>query len=168
MTANVLLAVSLASPLIFAAVLWLTRAGAPRTRAAIVACLVAAVLSLGSDTLAVKLDWWAYPHGNDLLVTLALSVSGAFLFGGAAGLIGWRMMRAMGWTGAMTFLAGFVGLGLLRDHTLQANTDLFAFGVGPMPLLMASVGYLSLALAVQVTMLIMAGRPHRDALRSEP
>jgi hypothetical protein len=31
---------------------------------------------------------------------------------------------------------------------------------------MSAVGYLSLALAVQVTMLIMAGPPRRDALRA--
>lgn len=167
MAANILLAVSLASPLIFMAVLWLSRAGPERTRGAIVACLVAAVFSLGFDTLAAQLDWWSYPNGNDLLVTVALSVSGAFVFGGAAGLIGWRAMRAMGWTGAATFLATFVGIGLLRDHTLQANTDIFAFGEGPLPQLMAGLGYLSLALTVQVTMLLIAGNPQRDPLRNE-
>ena len=101
-----------------------------------------------------------------MLATLALALSVAFVFGGAAGLVGWRMMRAMGWTGVATFFAGFVGLGVLRDHLLAANTSLLVFGSGPMPQLMGALGYLSLALAVQVTMLVMAGPPRRDALRA--
>jgi len=69
------------------------------------------------------MDWWSYRAQGDVLAMLALSISGAFVFGGAAGLLGWRMMRASGWTGAVTFLAGFVGVGLLRDHTLQGEYD---------------------------------------------
>ena len=53
----------------------------------------------------------------------------------------------------------------LRDTLLAANTPLFVFGDGPAPQVMGAAGYLSLALAVQVTMLIMAGPPRRDALR---
>jgi hypothetical protein len=46
------------------------------------------------------------------------------------------------------------------------NTNLFAFGPAPMSQVMAAVGYLSLALVVQVTMLLMAGPPRRDELRA--
>ncbi len=166
MSATALLVVSLISPLIFAGVIWLTRAGAKRTSAALAACLAAAVFSLGWDALAVQMDWWSYRAHGDVLAMLALSISGAFVFGGAAGLLGWRMMRASGWTGAVTFLAGFVGVGLLRDHTLQANTTLFAFGAGPMQQVMAGVGYLSLAVTVQVTLLLIAGHPQRDQMRN--
>jgi hypothetical protein len=165
-TANLLLAVSLISPLVFAGMIWLTRAGGQRAMGAIIACFVAAVFSLGWDALAVRFGWWSFPTSRDLVDTMAVSLFGAFVFGGTAGLIGWRMMRAMGWTGAVTFLAAFVGIGLLRDHTLQANTGMFAFGDGPMPQVMAGVGYLSLALTVQITMLIVAGPPRRDALRA--
>jgi hypothetical protein len=164
--ATVLLAVSLISPLVFAGMLWLTRAGAKRAQAAIIGCLVAAVFSLCWDALAVQMHWWTFPSSSDLLATLALSISGVFLFGGTAGLIGWRMMRSGGWTGAATFISGFVGLGLLRDHLLDANTTLFDFGAGPIGQIMAGVGYLSLALIVQITMLIVGGHPRRDELRA--
>lgn len=166
MNANFLLAVCLASPLLFAALVWLTRAGSKRTRAAVAGCLTAAIFSLGWDALAKQMHWWSYPTGNDVLAILALSISGAFVFGGAAGLVGWRTMRAMGWTGVATFLAAFVGVGMLRDHTLQANTDIFAFGEGAIPQVMAAIGYLTMALTVQVTMLIMAGPPRSDELRA--
>jgi len=151
---------------VFAAVVWLTRAGSRRAMGALAGGVVAALFNIAWDSLARQQDWWTYPDTNDVLATLALALSVAFVFGGAAGLIGWRMMRAMGWTGVATFFAGFVGLGVLRDHLLAANTTLLVFGAGPMPQLMGALGYLSLALAVQVTMLVMAGPPRRDALRA--
>ena len=146
--------------------IWLTRAGAKRTQAAIIGCLAAAVFSLCWDALAVQMEWWSFPASADLIATLALSSFGAFIFGGAAGLIGWRMMRSGGWIGAATFGSAFVGIGLLRDHLLGAYTQLFAFGAGPMPQVMAGMGYLSLALVVQITMLIVGGRPRCDELRA--
>lgn len=145
---------------------WLSRAGSQRTRAAIAGCFTAAVFSLFWDALAVQMHWWSFPSSTDLIATLALSTFGAFVLGGAAGLVCWRMMRSSGWIGAATFLSGFVGIGLLRDHLLDANTALFAFGDGPMPQVMAGLGYLSLALTVQITMLIVVGPPRRDALRA--
>ncbi len=166
MSTGVLIAVCLASPAVFAALVWLTRAGGKRATAALAGGVVAALFNIGWDTLAEQQDWWTYPTTNDVLATLALALSVAFVFGGAAGLIGWRMMRAMGWTGVATFFAGFVGLGMLRDNLLATNTGLMVFGNGPMPQVMDAVGYLSLALAVQVTMLVMAGPPRRDELRA--
>jgi hypothetical protein len=161
----VLLIVCLASPAAFAATVWLTRAGGKRASAALAGGVVAAIFNIGWDALARQQGWWTYSVANDMLETLALALSVTFVFGGAAGLIGWRMMRAMGWTGVATFFAGFVGLGVLRDHLLAANTDMMVFGDGPMPQLMGALGYLTLALAVQVTMLAMAGPPRRDELR---
>ncbi len=166
MAANLLLAFSFVSPLIFAAVVWLSRAGARRTQAAIAACFVAAVFSLCWDALAVQMHWWSFPSSSDLVATLALSIFGAFVFGGTAALIGWRMMRSGGWTGAATFVCAFVGVSLMRDHMLDANTQLFAFGAGPTGQIMASVGYLMLALIGQITMLALAGHPRRDELRT--
>jgi hypothetical protein len=118
------------------------------------------------DALANAEGWWGYAFSEDLLAALALAMSVAFVFGASAGLIGWRMMRAMGWSGVATFFAGFVGLGVLRDHVLATNTTLFVFGDGLVPQIMGALGYLALALTVQVTMLLMAGPPRRDALRA--
>ena len=164
-TAYLLLVVCLGSPAIFAAAVWLTRAGSKRASAARAGGVLAALLNFGWATLAGRMDWWAYEVSGDTLATLALSISVAFVFGAAAGLVGWRMMRAMGWTGVATFFAGFVGLGMLRDHMLATNVSLFSFGPGAVPQVMGGIGYLSLAMAVQMTMLIMAGPPRRDALR---
>lgn len=165
-TADLLLALCVASPATFVAMLWLTRAGAKRATAALAGCATAAVFSVGWDALAARMGWWSYPSSGDLLTTLTVSITVAFLFGGVAGLAGWRMMRAMGWTGAVTFFVGFVGLGLIRDQVLEMNTNMFAVGPGPMPHVMGGVGYLTIALAVQVTMLVLAGPPTRDELRT--
>lgn len=166
MTAEVLLALCVASPVAFAAMVWLTRAGPKRAAAALAGCATAAVFNVGWDALAAQLGWWTYPSSGDLLATLAFSTTCAFLFGGAAGLAGWRIMRAMEWTGAITFFVAFVGVGLLRDHALEVNTTMMAFGPGPMPQVMSAIGYLTMALAVQITMLVVAGPPRSDAMRA--
>jgi hypothetical protein len=162
---NVLLAVSLVSPLLFAAMIWVTRAGPKRAMATLVSCITVTIFSLAWDALAARMGWWTYALEGNLLTTLALSMNIAFLFGGVAALCGWRAMRAMGWTGAFTFFFAFVGIGLLRDQLLQANTTVLDYGAGPMPQVMAGVGYLSMALIVQITMLVLAGPPTRDPLR---
>lgn len=166
MTADLLLVLCVVSPAIFVGTLWLTRAGAKRTVAALAGCATAAVFSVGWDGLAARMGWWSYPSSGDLLATLTVSITVAFLFGGVAGLAGWRMMRAMGWTGAVTFFVGFVGIGLIRDQVLEMNTTMFAVGPGPMPHVMGGVGYLTIALAVQITMLLLAGPPTSDELRT--
>lgn len=165
-TASFLVLVCLVSPAIFAATVWLTRASVKRATAALIGGVAAAIFSIGLDAVASRMDWWRYTVDGDWLAALALAVSVAFVFGAAAGLIGWRMMRAMGWTGVATFFAGYVGLGMLRDLLLATNTTLFVFGEGAEPQVMAAIGYVSLALAVQATMLVMAGPPTRDKLES--
>lgn len=165
-TAGILLLLSVVSPLIFVAMVWLTRAGSKRATAALVACISATVFSVCWDALAARMGWWSYPSSGDLVATLTQAITCAFVFGGAAGLAGWRIMRAMGWTGATTFFVGFVGIGLLRDYLLDTNTDLFSFGAGQMPQVMAAIGYLTMALVVQITMLLIAGPPRRDEMRT--
>jgi hypothetical protein len=161
----VLIALCLGSPAVFAVAVWLTRAGGKRASGALAGGVVAAVFHIGWDALARQQDWWTYSAANEMLETLALALLVTFVFGATAGLIGWRMMRAMGWTGVATFFAGFVGLGVLRDHVLATNTDLMSLGPGPMPALMGALGYLAVALTVQMTMLALAGLPTRDELR---
>lgn len=166
MSAGVLLLLSVVSPLVFVAMVWLTRAAPRRATAALVACVSATIFSVCWDALAARMGWWRYPSSGDLVATLTQAITCAFVFGGAAGLGGWRIMRAMGWTGATTFFVGFVGIGLLRDYLLDTNTTLFDFGEGSMPQVMAAVGYLTMALVVQITMLLIAGPPRCDEMRA--
>lgn len=128
---------------------------------------MAAIINIGWDALADRMDWWRYTFQSDAAAPLAVYIPVAFVFGAAAGLVGWRMMRAMGWIGAATFFAAYVGLGVLRDHVLASNTDVFVFGAEPEAQVMDALSYLSLALVVQFSMLIMAGLPRRDSLRAE-
>lgn len=166
-TTTFILVVCLVSPVIFAVSVRLTRAGSRRATAALAGGVVAAILTIGWDALADRMDWWRYTFTDDAVAPLALYIPVAFVFGAAAGLVGWRMMRAMGWTGVATFFAAFVGLGVLRDHVIASNTDAFVFGPGPEPHVIGALGYLSLALVVQLTMLVMAGLPKHDSLRAE-
>ncbi len=165
MSATYILVVCFLSPVIFTISVWLTRAGPRRATAALAGGVVAAILNIGWDVLAADMDWWSYNFTDDVIAPLGLYLPVAFVFGGAFGLIGWRMTRTFGWIGVALFFSAFVGLGVIRDHVLASQVGVFAFGPGIAPHVIDAVGYLTLALAVQATMLFMAGPPARDALR---
>lgn len=161
-----LLAIGLVSPVIFGVAVWLTRAGMKRTAAALAGGLVAAAINIGWDALAFRMDWWRYVITTDAVAPLAMYIPVALVFGGAFGLIGWRIIRAIGWTGVAVFYSTFVGLGVLRDHVIAARGDVFVWGPGGTPHVVDAIGYFTLALSVQLTMQMLAGSPRSDALRA--
>ena len=165
MSTTFILLVCLASPVIFAVTVWLTRAGPRRSTAALAGGVAAAIIDIAWDGLAARMDWWSYTFSSDAIATLALYVPVAFVYGGSFGLIGWRLIREVGWVGVALFFSMFVGLGVIRDHIIAVNGDTFLFGPGGAPHVVDALGYLALAFAVQLTMLLMAGPPKRDALR---
>jgi hypothetical protein len=162
----VLLVVGVLSPVIFAVAVWLTRAGMKRAAAALTGGLIATAINIAWDTIAWRLDWWRYTFSDDAIAPLSMYIPVAFVFGAAAGLVGWRIIRAMGWVGVAVFYSFFVGLGVIRDHIVAVRGDVFVFGPGVTPHVIDAIGYLTIALAVQLTMQMLAGSPRSDALRA--
>lgn len=161
-----LLVVGLLSPVIFLIAVWLLRASLKRAAGALAGGLIAAAINIAWDTIAWRLDWWRYTFTSDVIAPLSMYVPVAFVFGATAGLIGWRMMRAMEWVGVAVFYSTFVGLGVLRDHVLSVRGDIFVFGPGATPHVIDAIGYFTLAFSVQLTMQMLAGSPRSDALRA--
>jgi len=105
-------------------------------------------------TRGTRVDWAAILAGATIATAIGLVLT---TFGLGIGLSANSPYEGEGVSpGMFTFGAG---LWLLF-------VQLFAFGAGPTGQIMASVGYLMLALIGQITMLALAGHPRRDELRT--
>ena len=132
-----------ASPLVFVACAFATRAPGRRIGAALAGGLAFAVGNVGWDLAAHAAGWWSYP---------ALGARGPLLWYAAAGLsaagvslLGWRAWRRFGARGAAAFLALFTAYGVLRDWRVASTPDsVIAFGPGPAPWLADAAGWLTL------------------------
>lgn len=160
-----ILGIAAVAALIFAATAGFTRARWRRIGAALAGGVLAAAVNIGWDIAAARFGWWHYTMSEGAVASLGLYVPVALVFGGAAGLIGWRMIRRWGTAGAVAFLAVYTVLGFVRDHAIATRGDVFVFGDGMAPHIADALGYLSLAITVQLAMLLLAGRPKSDALR---
>ena len=165
MVSVVIAAASVFSGLLFLVCAWLTRAPYWRAAAALLGGLVAAALRFCLDMVAFHFDWWTFGDvGYAPVITYAPVV---FWFGGGLGLVGWRMMRNWGSFGEIAFFLSFILLGVARDVVL-------AIGVGPLtitqqglPLIIAGVGWLVMAVVVQVVMQLLVGSVDADPLAPE-
>lgn len=166
MVSVVIIAASVFSGLLFLVCAWLTRAGYWRTAAALLGGLVAAAVRYGVDMAAFQFDWWSFGGaGNAPVITYAPIT---FWFGGALGLVGWRMIRNWGAAGEISFFIGFVALGMARDLVLTLGTGpALTFGAGPLPLAIAAATWLIMAILVQVLMQLLVGPVDMDALEPE-
>lgn len=166
LSAFLLFAASAASAAVFALAAWLLRASVKRTLAALAGGVVGAAVNIAFDAVAYRQDWWRYTFTSDDVAPLTYYLPVALLFGAAAGLVGWRIIRAFEWTGVVIFFGFFVGIGVIRDHVLAERSALFQFGPGLTPHVADAVGYFALALAVQLTMRGLIGKAQRDELRA--
>ena len=165
MVSMVIWVASLFSVLLFLGSVWLTRAGYWRTAAALMGGLLAAGLRFGVDMAAFHFDWWSF--GDTAYAPVVTYAPVMFWFGGALGLVGWRMIRNWGAAGELGFFAAFVGLGLGRDLLLTTGTGALSFGDGPLPLAIAAGSWLVLAIVVQLSMQLLVGPIDADALAPE-
>ena len=165
MVSVVIFAASIFSGLLFLVCAWLTRAGYWRTAAALLGGLVAGALRFGLDMVAYRFDWWSF--GDSAYAPIITYAPVVFWFGGGLGLVGWRMIRNWGSGGEIAFFVGFILLGVARDVVL-------AIGVGPLtitqnglPLIIAGVGWLVMAVVVQIIMQLLVGSVDADPLAPE-
>lgn len=165
MVSVVIAAASVFSGLLFLVCAWLTRAPYWRAAAALLGGLVAAALRFCLDMVAFHFDWWNF--GDVAYAPIITYAPIVFWFGGGLGLVGWRMMRNWGSVGEIAFFLGFILLGVARDVVL-------AIGVGPLtitqqglPLIIAGVGWLVMAVVVQIVMQLLVGSVDADPLAPE-
>lgn len=165
MVSMVVWVASLFSVLLFLGCVWLTRASYWRTAAALMGGLAAAAMRFGVDMAAFRFDWWSF--GDTPYAPVVTYAPVMFWFGGALGLVGWRMIRNWGAVGELGFFIGFTGLGVSRDLLLTLGAGALTFGEGPWPLAIAAGSWLVMALLVQLTMQLLVGPIDADALAPE-
>ena len=165
MVSVVIVAASVFSGLLFLVCAWLTRACYWRTAAALLGGLAAAGFRYGVDMAAFHFDWWSFGDAANAPVITYVPIM--FWFGGALGLVGWRMIRNWGAAGEISFFLGFVLLGMARDLVLTLGSGALNFGAGALPLAIAAATWLIMAILVQYLMQLLVGPVDLDALEPE-
>jgi len=154
--------------IIFAVVVFLSRAGLRRTVGALVASIPIIPMVMSYDRIASHFGWWHYPSVTAANAPLAWYVAAALGYGAAFGLVGWRVIRRWEIRGLLVFLLLFAVFGVARDYGYSMTTRFILFGPGPIPLLADLFSYGSAAAVVQLLMRWIVGSARSDALVRTP
>src|SRR5664279_1244775 len=154
--------------IIFAVVVFLSRAGSRRTVGALVASIPILPLVMSYDRIASHFGLWHYPSVPAANAPLAWYVAAALGYGAAFGLVGWRVVRRWEIRGLLVFLSLFAVFGVARDYGYSMTTRFILFGPGPIPLLADLFSYGSAAAVVQLLMRWIVGSARSDALVRRP
>jgi len=165
MVSVVIFVASVFSVLLFLLCAWLTRASYWRCAAALMGGLIAAAFRFGLDMVAYRFDWWSF--GDTPYAPIVTYVPVLFWFGGGLGLVGWRMIRNWGGGGEIAFFIVFVLLGLARDVVLAIGAGPLTINSDGLPLIIAGVGWLAMAILVQTLMQMLVGPVDVDRLAPE-
>jgi len=158
---------AMVGPALFALAAYFTRASLRRTWAALAS---AAAFGLGNalwDQLAFVNGWWSYPAFAGSGLVWFLYLPAGLVAGGAAALVGWRVIRRYGARGLVVFLMLWTLWGVLHDFgggALFQSSNLLVFAAGPIPMIMDAILYASCAAVSQLTLRLIAGPASGDAL----
>lgn len=150
--------------IMFVAAAFFTRATSRRIVGAFIGvCLLVLVIQF-YDAIAAQLGWWHYPSVTTGNAPLAWYIAAALGYGGAFGLVGWRVIRRFSLRGLVGFLVAFALFGVTRDYLYSITTELIVFGPGLVPLGADLFAYASGAALVQLLMYWIVGSPRSDPL----
>jgi hypothetical protein len=161
---NLLIASVAFTAIMFAVIAFFTRAGIRRIMGALISAIPIIPLVLIYDTIAARFGWWYYPSFPSGHAPLAWYLATALGYGGAFGLIGWRIIRRWAMPGLVTFIVFFSVFGIARDYAYSMTTQIIIFGNGPIPLLADLFSYASAIIIVQLLMRWIVGPAQSDAL----
>ena len=165
---NFLIAGVAITAIMFAVVAFFSRAGVRRIVGVLIASLPIVPMVMFYDKIAAQLGWWHYPSVTTTSAPLAWYIAAALWYGGALGLIGWRVIRRWSTKGLVAFLVLFALFGVARDYGYSVTTQLIVFGHGPIPLLADLFAYGSSAIVVQALMRWIVGPVQSDPLARIP
>jgi hypothetical protein len=164
MTQRLLVAI-LASALLLATAVWLTRARSRRVLGALAGGAAAGVLAIGEDLVGHAFGWWWYPGVKTPYGPPLAYVAIALWYGAGVALIGWRITRRFERRGLALFIAAVAVLGPVRDYALAARVGAVAFGDGLAPVVADAICWAGVAAVAQAVMRAVAGPAKRDRLR---
>ena len=149
---------------IFSTTVFLTRANRRRSSGALLGALVMSALNIFWDIGAHRCGWWTYPSQGRSFAPIPVYLAQDLVWGGAFGLVGWRVHRRFGAGAIVAFIALLSILGALRDRFISSRTHMIVFGPGPLPLVGDFSCWLTLLAATQITIRLVAGPPAADGL----
>jgi hypothetical protein len=147
---------------IFSATIYLTRARYRRSMGALLAALVMSVLNVFWDIAAHQFGWWTYPSQDRAFAPVAVYLAQNLVWGGAFGLVGWRIHRRFGAGALFAFVALLSGIGAVRDWLVSWRTHVILFGPGSVPVLADFACWATLLTTTQITIRVVSGPPARD------
>ncbi len=158
---------AIVAPFLFLISMHFTRATRPRALAAIAASVAFGLVNILWDQLAFRQSWWTYPAFARSGVLWLLYVPSGLVAGGAAGLVGWRIIRRFQTPGLLLFLAVWTLWGVLHDFGgayFFKDSALMAFAPGSAPVMADAALYASCE-AIALAVIRLAGGPaNRDPL----
>ncbi len=155
---------TLAAVGLFGATIYLTRVKRLRTAGALAATLIVTGFNVLWDLVAHASGWWLYPSEARPILPLPIYFAQNLVWGGAFGLVGWRIQRRFGLGGLVVYISLLTALGALRDFTWASNTKAISFGTGPAPRLADLTCWASLLVIAQITIRLVAGPSTHDGL----
>jgi hypothetical protein len=153
---------------VFSLFAFLTRARWRRIAGALAAVAVFTAISAPIDNFGNQTGLWLYPGYPDPPhhPPLDIYIGQALIFVGIAALLGYRVARAWGLRGIITFIAVFCTLGLIRDFSAAAMfPKVIQFGPSPSAQIADVLAWLIIVLVGLGVTRIVAGAASRDELR---
>lgn len=151
-----------------AATVYFTRPTLRRGAGALMGGIAVAVLGVGLEMVAHKLEWWRYPLIETSYGPLLIYPAIVLLWAGFA-LIGWRITRRFGWRGQATFLGVLTLVGTFRDYAVAARfPEMFVMMPGIGPALADAVCWAGTVAFAQAVMRLVAGPIGSDPLAGRP
>ncbi len=159
------------SPILFLASCWLTRASWRRSGSALAAGGVFAIANVLWDQVAFRFGWWSYPGFEGTSLIGLIYLFSGLVAGGAAGLLGWRLIRRYGRRGLIVFLILWTLWGVIHDvggGQLFQSSNLMRFAEGPVPIIADALLYATCGALAQLIIRAVGGAPAADRLARTP
>ena len=155
---------TLAAAGLFGAAVYLTRAKRRRMAGALMATLIFTALNVLWDVAAHEAGWWSYPSQARPFLPLPVYFAQDLVWGGALGLVGWRIQRRFGLRGVAAFVLLLSVIAAVRDFAYASITKAIAFGPSPASPLAEFACWATLLAIAQATIRLVGGPSTRDGL----
>lgn len=150
------------SVVLFLVAAFFSRAGWRRVFGAFVSSCIIFVYVMLIDKMAAKLNLWYYPTYITSNAPIEWYITLGLAYGGALGLLGWRVLRRFGINGFIIFAVIVALYGIARDYYVSSFGNILIFPSGLCSWLADFTSYASAAILTQIIMMVITGKPGSD------
>lgn len=152
----------------FYVVVFLTRAKLRRMAGALIAAFIFTGLNIAWDAVARQAGWWFYPSFSSWILPLPVYFAQDLVWGGAFGLLGWRVKRRFGVRALTVFVLLLSVIGVVRDSVLASVTKAITFPLGDASRFADFACWFSLLTTAQIVIRLVGGPWTHDKLARTP